>query len=204
MNDGLLGYNLFAYCGNNFINSCDPQGQDAIWLQDLDLVYPFGHTGLLLQDKDGVWWHFYWGNNRDGKKGKKGNGNILMLYVGALNIESINSFYYKYYGNTYERMIYLNGDFSKSVDYAKKLSNNTYNLIFNNCMQVSADVLRRGNFTYNNSEYKSLLFKIRSNPIPNIAFEKMITFTNIVSRWNTSPWYLKWLFYSPRKAGIML
>ena len=91
---------MFAYCYNNPLNATDPSGEDAIWLQDSDAVYGAGHTGLLIQDSNRNWWHFYWGNNRNGKKGKSGTGNILLSYSGDLTLGSINSFYKKHYGGS--------------------------------------------------------------------------------------------------------
>ena len=32
----IFGTSMFAYCNNNPVNQVDPEGTDAIWLQDLD------------------------------------------------------------------------------------------------------------------------------------------------------------------------
>ena len=68
------GYNLFSYCYNSPITFEDKFGEDAIWLHDKNAVYGAGHTGLLIQDAQGTWYHFYWGNSGNGKFGKKGVG----------------------------------------------------------------------------------------------------------------------------------
>ena len=201
--DTVLGNNLFVYSENNPINAWDPNGKDAIWLQDKETVLTAGHTGLLLQDSEGRWWHFYWGNNRSGKKGKKGDGAILLPYSGLTNLASINVFYYRNYRNKYEDMIYFKGDFSKSVEYAKKLNSKNYSLITNNCMQVSTDVLRKGRFAVDNWAYQSFLIIIRINPIPNIAYRRMVSFHSAIERWHSTPWYLKWTAISPIGAIVL-
>ncbi len=181
---------------NNPVSSVDYQGTDAILLQDKDAVYSAGHTGLLLQDDEGQWWHFYWGNNREGKLGKSGSGEMLTKYVGNTNLSAINSFYSsKYNGNEYEDMIYFEGDFSASVDYAKKLQKEqpTYNLIINNCMQVSTDVLRKGEFKQNNDQYKYTLLKCRFSIIPNVAYR---TIKNSINKTNSG--------YSGIYIGVLL
>ncbi len=58
----IFGTNMFAYCNNNPVNRLDPEGTDAIWLQDLDGVYYMGHTSLLIEDALGVSWFTYWGD----------------------------------------------------------------------------------------------------------------------------------------------
>ena len=127
-------------------------------------------------------------------------GETIVMVAKARKAMETYDFYNKYYGNRYECMIYFKGDFSKSVVYAKELSSKGYNFIFNNCMQVSTDVLRRGTFKYNDFEYCAFLLKIRINPIPNVAFSRMLAFHAVVTIWNDTPWYLKWLLTSPLVA----
>ena len=200
---GLLGNNMYAYCLNCATNGIDPNGEDAIWLQDKNSVASMGHTGLLIQDNNGKWWHFYWGANRNGSKGKKGTGNILMRYEGNLNLYAINDFYKEHYGNEYEAMIYFKGDFSKSVSYAKKLDEKGYNFLFNNCMEVSTDVLKQGKFKNNDAYYKLFLTKMRTVAVPNIAYRRMQTFHSSVQFWDSTPWYLKSGVISPAKAVLL-
>ena len=78
---GFIGNNMFAYCYNNIVNAVDMTGEDAIWLQDSDNVGSMGHSGLLLEDAEGNWWHFYWAPDRGGKKERveqMGNPNNIM------------------------------------------------------------------------------------------------------------------------------
>lgn len=57
---------MFAYCENNAINKSDDEGKDAWWIQSPNSVPLIlgnaGHTSLLLQEKSGYWWYFYWGD----------------------------------------------------------------------------------------------------------------------------------------------
>ena len=61
-----LSTNMFAYCENNAINKSDDEGKDAWWIQSPNSVPLIlgnaGHTSLLLQEKSGYWWYFYWGD----------------------------------------------------------------------------------------------------------------------------------------------
>lgn len=78
------------------------------------------------------------------KERRTGDGKIIIQYNGKINLDSINEFYLENYNKAYEDLIYFNGDFSNSVDYANKLKTSSYNFIFNNCMQVSSDVWKTG------------------------------------------------------------
>ena len=201
---GLLDSNMFAYCNNNPVNKFDPFGEDAIWLQDSNAVYGAGHTGLLLQDSSGQWWHFYWGNNRNGNKGKSGDGKMLLKYNGKTDLNSINSFYEQEYGGKYEATIYFQGNFSNAVSYAKRLSSKKYFLLGNNCMQVSTDVLRRGSFYKNDGSYDTFLLRVRAATIPNVAFTRMILFHSTVQVWHHTPWYRKHTVLNPVEAALIL
>ena len=201
---GVIGFNMFAYCNNNPANGLDYAGDDAIWLQDITAVGGLGHTGLLLQDARGKWWHFYWGNNRNGSSGKSGTGNILMAYQGGTSLASINKFYKEHYGSEYEASIYFKGDFSNSVEYANTVDKYYYNFVFNNCMQVSTDVLRRGKFSQSNLEYKAFLLRVRHTAAPNSVYYRMDRFSTVVKTWHNSKWYQKLYLLSPAKAVYVL
>ena len=190
----MVGYNVFAYCANNPINYVDLLGEDAIWLQDKDEVVGFGHTGLLIQDDKGVWYHFYWGNTGTGIFGKQKVTATLQKLTGFKydGLSSLNDYLIKHgiytpsdkkdtNGNPYEDAIYIKGDFTASVKYADRLTRD-YNLITNNCVQLSIEVLLRGRFAENHTQYKSVLRDIRSMPIPNCAY-LLLRFNNYITRW---------------------
>ena len=171
-NNDSLGYNLFSYCSNNPVNMIDKYGEAAIWLQDADAVHNLGHTGLLIQDSDGKWYHFYWGADGTGKSGKSGVSPRVEYLDGKFsNLNDLNKVLNSTgcYKGRYENGIYFDGDFSKSLEYAQSINAN-YDLLTNNCMQVSIDVLSKGKFKTADTAYKNQLSKIRSNPFPNGGF----------------------------------
>jgi RHS repeat-associated protein len=56
-----LSTNMFSYCENNAIMKYDVTGNDAWWIQSPNSAFGKGHTSLLIQEKSGYWWYFYWG-----------------------------------------------------------------------------------------------------------------------------------------------
>ena len=196
--NSVLSTNMFAYCENNPVNFVDPSGTDAWLLQDSDGVFYMGHTSLLIQERPGRWWYFYWGDNR-----------IKLVYIGTCTLNSLNSYLnthtnvagkFEYnrktfrwewknyreaiYDGTYEKRIILKGDFSKSLSYIYYnlmggtkgittkvlISNPNYNLLFRNCMQVSMEALSKGTF-YDNNRYNKLAIGIAKLLIvPNQAY----------------------------------
>ena len=63
--------NLYVYCTNNSLMYIDPSGEDIIWLTATgsapvtvkgQTIY-LGHTSSVVQDKDGGWHYFYWGES---------------------------------------------------------------------------------------------------------------------------------------------
>ena len=57
--------NLFIYGKNNPVKYGDSGGLDAYILYDKDAAAGAGHIGLLIEDDEGQWWHFYWGCSVD-------------------------------------------------------------------------------------------------------------------------------------------
>ena len=197
---------MFAYCLNNPVNAFDPIGEDAIWLQDADLLPGVGHTGLLIQDANGVWYHFYWGSTGTGKLKKEG-ATAMLHSMGRFvyrDLQKLNEYLNKnnIYDGKYEALIYFEGDFSRSVEYAKSLKRN-YNLIYNNCMQVSVEVLLKGTFDQGNQYYKMFLGKIAINPVPNYAYLRLVSFHRSVASYYAAPWYLRWAYVNPVKAVLV-
>jgi len=203
---GFIGNNMFAYCLNNPVNAIDPSGEDAIWLQDMNAVYNAGHTGLLIQDAKGKWHHFYWGNNGTGKFNKEGAKAKLELLSGFTytNFDNLKNYLknHKTYNGSYEGYIYFKGDFSAGQQYADTLQRN-YNLIWDNCMQMSVDVLLKGRFEKSNASYKAFLRSIRANPIPNVAYTRLRNFHTSVVLYHAAPWYLRWACVNPVKAVLI-
>ena len=194
---GLLGNNMFAYCLNNPVNAFDPTGEDAIWLGETynSASKIFGHTGLLIQDKAGVWYYF-----------NCNNIGCTLKEVGNIDYNDIKDLP-GFISNKYDVSIYFKGDFSTSIEYAKKLgktfSRKDYKLLRNNCMQVSIDVLIRGKFAQSDASYKSFLRRVSNCTIPNIAFSRVYNFHNAVQTYHAAPRWARWLYTSPEMAVWM-
>ena len=129
-----LSTNMFAYCENNAINKSDDEGKDAWWIQSPNSVPLIlgnaGHTSLLLQEKSGYWWYFYWGPS-----------SIQLLFLGTTSLKNINKNvrnqinYYNNdkkrpvmirkldYSENYTQAIQLKGHFEDSIKRIKKFIN---------------------------------------------------------------------------------
>ena len=166
---GLLGNNMFAYCLNNPVLFSDANGFDAIVLYDQDTL---GHIGVMVQDSDGKWWHFYWGT----AGGKEGIPDRILCfffvsvrsytwcveYKGrSIKINDINAA--NQYSGQYEEAHYLKGDFSECVDMLKNPQGD-YNLYTQNCSQVSLGILASAD-----SDYKEMLQKASTFMLPAIS-----------------------------------
>ena len=169
-----MGNNMFAYCLNNPIIFGDFTGEDAVILLDKDKV---GHLGIMAQDKNGIWWHFYWGADPD----------YIALCILGIDVP-VNKWCQKYTGeitldainesgqyDDYERMIYLRGDFSLSVEEMQK-ADGVYNLYLNNCSQVSLRILAKSN-----TIFRSSLLYASSAVLPSTAFNRLNISAALVS-----------------------
>ena len=167
-----LSTNMFAYCENNAVNFVDPSGTDAIWLQDIDGVYGFGHTSLMLQTITKTWVYFYWGEDEIKV--------LVMPNFKFTSLKNTNNYLLRnmVYDGRYEAYVYFSGDFTKNLQYAfsLKYTRNTwwgcYNFMWRNCMQVSAEIL-----AYNKSfAFNYVMFTVRKMVIPNNAYYSLLLF----------------------------
>ena len=157
-------------------------GYDAILLLDKDNV---GHMGIMVQDSDGNWWHFYWGTSSLGRR-------ILcaiaisvkpttwcVQYTGEISLDSINES--KNY-NGYDEYERLYGDFSSCIDEMKNPTGK-YNLYSANCSQISLGILATAETPYKNS-----LSSAAEITLPTMAFQKIkadIALANVMQQINT-------------------
>jgi RHS repeat-associated protein len=168
---GVLGHNCYAYCLGNPVGMRDNNGNDAVILVDDEGV---GHIGALVQDKNGNWWHFYWGAE------KKKHPLVAFLlpvkaktyctgYTGTIELSEINNSS-NYSGESYEGkytdLYYIAGDFSESFELMKNPTSSTYHLLENNCVQVTLGYLSKSKTTY-----RTALSAASKNTIPIIAFQ---------------------------------
>ncbi len=133
---GLHGYNFFAYCLNNPAKHADYNGLDAIVLCKDG---PIGHTGIMVQDENGVWWNFYWGASSflGAVFDNTGTNTWCKQYAGELTLEAINA---SGQYSSYTDMLYFKGDFSEAIEEIKEPSGG-YSLYTNNCTMKSLRIL---------------------------------------------------------------
>ena len=140
---------MFAYCNNSPIIHADYTGYDAVVLTCDGIS---GHMGIMVQDEDGVWWHFYWGASDGGSSSYSVSSlwgcevtTWCKEYVGVVSLDSINAS--EQYDDEYSRMLYLYGDFSSCINEMQNPSGE-YNLFNNNCAQKSLRILASADTIY--------------------------------------------------------
>ena len=176
LREGVVGYNLFAYCNNNPIIFCDKTGTDAVVLYDNS--FPT-HLGIMLQNDCGTWYHFYWGTSK-----KYYLASICqwvpvypwcLEYEGDITLTSINAA--KQYKGNYSAMKYISGDFSASQQEAMALVNQyasdenqtAYNLWLENCSQMSMKLL-----SYGEKRYKDIFSVASEKLLPHGAYQYVL------------------------------
>jgi len=178
---GILGNNMFAYCGNNAINCIDSCGHDAVWIQEESNVGTMGHSGLLVEDEEtGKWYYFFWGKGSGGAAAKY---YYVEISVGDLDLSdpedvkvAVGEALSKIEGETEKfidtrekitDVIYFEGNYSATHEYilelGEKLERETakYNLLVFNCGQASL-------YAISQSDKRFLLYL--GIHIPNIAY----------------------------------
>lgn len=151
-----LSTNMFAYCENNAINKSDDEGKDAWWIQSPNSANGKGHTSLLLKEKSGYWWYFYWGDR-----------SVQLLFIGTSSLREItgkvraqinyynrnysNKFGKLYYYEEYTSAIQFSGHFENCIKEIKKyISNNQYSYAFSGIGKRKVYV----RFRYPSEKYK--------------------------------------------------
>ncbi|MGG0825236.1 type IV secretion protein Rhs, partial [Paenibacillus turicensis] len=154
-----LSLNLYSYVRNNPLTHVDPSGHDAIMITNPDLAFGFGHTSIVIENNDGKWYYFYWGDKNVqltqvntsyltdlDKFNKWGNDTTLKTSKGgSVGLAGFSE-------SGYTNSTYVKGDFSASYNEAKKLANShsingtnkDYSLTTNNCYIVSLGLLGKG------------------------------------------------------------
>ena len=132
---------MYAYCLNRPIIFGDFTGEDAVLLLDKSKQ---SHIGIMAQDESGTWWHFYWGPKTTGYGILSGilwcdvpRYTWYKKYTGEITLDAINA---SGQYDDYEDMLYFSGDFSLSAKTMKE-PQGSYNLLSNNCAQVSLRLL---------------------------------------------------------------
>ncbi|AZS13822.1 carbohydrate-binding protein [Paenibacillus lutimineralis] len=185
--------NRYMYVLNNPLKYIDPRGYDAIIITNPNLAFKQGHTSAIIQDKDGKWYYFYWGDQ-----------NVHLVEVDSVDaLNSLEDFNFwasnkkikDKKGNLiglagfgdggYKSSTYIKGDFNESVVKANKIYkahsdnavNKDYNVATKNCLQVTESVLDEGMLANGTkaSRFFATNFNVYNNTIdhsriiPNIA-----------------------------------
>ena len=175
---------MFIYGKNNPVKYGDSAGYDAVILINDKGGIP--HTGVLIEDENGDWYHFYWGAHTDvglpsivsGKYVKvsarldKCNFEAVSNHATTLNLINSSGLY----GYEYDDMVYLDGDFTESYDYYSKIvqeynGKNQYCLYEQNCSQVSLYAL-----SVSETLYSETLDELSQKIYPPSAFKVLKKF----------------------------
>lgn len=162
---GFVGNNMFAYCLNNPIIYKDDCGFAAILLLDKDTV---GHIGAMVQDENGVWWHYYWGTSGLLPRIACVFGIYVepttwcVEYTGDISLSQINLS--GQYSGDYEECILLTEDFSNCISKMGK-ADEEYHLYKNNCSQKTLKIL-----TTANTPHRTNLSIAAKKTLPSTAF----------------------------------
>ena len=82
----LMTGNMYVYGKNTPICIEDSEGTDAYWLTDIDNVYGFGHTSLLIEDSQThKWYYFFWGSQSGGIASK---AKIQLIEIESVPFDS--------------------------------------------------------------------------------------------------------------------
>lgn len=186
-----LSTNMFAYCENNAINKSDDEGKDAWWIQSPNSVPLIlgnaGHTSLLLKEKSGYWWYFYWGDR-----------SVQLLFIETSSLREItgkvrdqinyynrnysNKFGKLYYYENYTQAIQFSGHFENSIKEIKKfISNNQYSYSFGIKRKI-----------YVRFRYPSKKYKGKDRPYSHILTKNDFYDTSFNNCLQASAYYLKY------------
>ena len=137
------GVNMLAYCRNRPVIMVDDTGCDAILLYEKPRKGAWGgHIGALIEDETGNWWYFYWGPDlsapiKEQICGGREAETYCVEYSDSRDLESINN---TYTDRNFTNAIYLEGDYTVSLESAKT-ANGNYSLLRKNCSQVTTGIL---------------------------------------------------------------
>ncbi|MUT68785.1 hypothetical protein GOM71_23225 [Paenibacillus sp. NEAU-GSW1] len=151
-----LSLNFYTYVYNNPLKYTDPSGHDAVIITAAFGAFGGGHTSLLLQDEVGDWYYTFYGDTK-----------VVSVKVDSKVMESLDNLNEwlqqdesstQYYDKNYTSSTYIKGDFTDSLDLLDELAqgytekygtgkNKDYNLLSNNCVEISWKALQKGTLT---------------------------------------------------------
>jgi len=138
----------------------DPSGHDAIIITAEEGAYNNGHTSSIVEDENGDWYYYFWGDTKVTVTEVPDECMVSLdafnewISLGAKNGE--DGFHQsQYYHEKYTDAIYIEGDFTESLDYYNidvkvynknysKDDNGDYGVFRNNCVQRTITGLKKG------------------------------------------------------------
>jgi hypothetical protein len=151
----------YTYVLDNPLRFVDPWGLDAILVNKPvdNIASGIGveHMGAFFQDADNNWWFFFWGNV---VRYEKIPDTIIFENIDTMNEYLYANGLYENKSKPYRDTVYVKGDFTVSHAEAtellntynaslktwdgKGLPNQEYNVLFNNCGQVTLELFKKG------------------------------------------------------------
>ena len=161
--NSVISTNMFAYCENNAVMKYDVTGKDAWWIQSPSSAGDKGHTSLLIQEKPGFWWYFYWGPE-----------SIQLIFLGTIQQKNLNTALNNIikglnpksnpnlvkYTDKYTKSLRFSGNFKASYDYAKSIINNYYNKYKPKKLEMRCDHSGKKSDYYKGNKYSRPYSKI--------------------------------------------
>ena len=176
------------------VKTAENFSKGAYYITDPDSAGGAGHSSLLLQDKGGEYWYFFWGgtgfytdkivqveklpasvdpSNLD-EVNKWIAGNVDKFGRQLLGAGSFGGIGVTPELDSYNEEVFIEGDFSDSIEYALMLRDTDggkYLLTGDNCAQKSIDALLEGHFKdldyATEEDIKHYLKNIRTETVPN-------------------------------------
>ena len=161
---GVSSLNLYAYCRNVPIHTKDIGGTDLIVITASEGAANFGHTSVLIQDENDDWYYYYFGPNADAgyfglALGITVDAGIIYEKISLKNDNPADVSFFSALTKltnelhdeaglgrqTYDRAIYLEGDYTNShktaLEQKRQESSQKYNLYSNNCVLNSMKII---------------------------------------------------------------
>ena len=180
------------------INTQDPLGLDAIWVQEAHSAKVFGHSGLVVQDGEGEWYYFFWGPLDESLSSELITGTKTNSYCVCIGgpetdmsstekiIEAISMAPEQASGRAplITDTFYFEGDYTATYEKAKQIaeSSESYQLLTNNCVQKTLIA-----FIASDSNFCLVEKDAFSSIIPN---EAAVRVSMLPKQKNAFPWVL--------------
>jgi len=209
-------YNMFKYARNNPLLYVDRDGADAVLVFDSKSVFGAGHVGMLMADAGDDWHYYSWAPSGKSPLHPKKRINVNRVPESfsyftndegesktidpTANLDAFNTWLHETSADdgkpissgSYDKMVYINGDFSASVVEAyertqlNKKANmlnprNWYNVFNRNCLHECLSLIQAGRLdeSYGEGAISSVknngvMFLSAVLRVPNLAYSGVL------------------------------